>query len=270
MLYLLKAATGFLPVFYTLVFCFYVSLLCAEESERRKKLASRLLTALVLVHLATLFLRGLVLEHCPLIGAFELVSFLALAIAATHLIIEKSTGSQSPGMAALAVAAVLQTIASAFGGYSAAFTESLESVLVHLHVFAGICAHAGFFTAAIYALLYLTLYRQIKVHQLNRIWRQLPPLEGMHRMSSRAVGMGLLFFTGGIAIGVIQAVVQELGIGPLVSSGVCWLIFAVLLAAGKIFRLSGRRFAVGTLIAATLELFLFFVTQSQHQLFMGN
>lgn len=264
MLFLLKTLTGILPVLYTLVFCIYLSLLLGNESPAGRKPARSSLAVLVMIHLLTMLIRGMVLKHCPLIGMFELISFMALALSATHLAIEKISGQQSPGVPVLAMALILQVIASTFGDFNADIHEDLRPVLVHLHIFFGLCGHAGFLTALVYALLYLTLHRQIKGHRLNRLYQRLPPLAQLHSMNLWAVRMGLILYTLSIATGTGTALYKEQSMNALFSSGACWLGFVLLLLTGKAAKLSGRRFAIGTLLAVVMELISLFVTQTFH------
>lgn len=261
---LLKGITGFLPVGYAVVTCIYVSLLFGEEPAWRARAATRGLTALVLLHLAALLLRGFVLSHCPLATGFELVSFLGLAIAATHLVVERVTGYRSPGIPAVGLALALQTAASTYLRYDVAVPEAMRFWVVPLHATLGMSGHAGFFVAATYAILYLALYRLIKRRRLDRVWQSLPPLETMHRMSFWAAGIGLAFLSLAVATGLGRAVSIGIAPKPLFSSVVSWIAFGGLLLMARLRRLGGRRFALATLIAAAIDLGALFLTEALH------
>jgi ABC-type uncharacterized transport system permease subunit len=218
------------------------------------------------LHLGALLLRGFVLSRCPLATGYELISFLALTTVLTHLGVERVTGYRSPGIPAIGLALVLQLVASSFLRYQGITAPPVMRFWIGpLHAVFGICGHAGFFTAATYALLYLALYRQIKGHRLDRVWERLPPLETMHRMSFWAAGIGLVFFSLAMASGLARAVHQQMIPEPLFSSGVSWLAFGGLLFIGKVWRLGGRRFAMATLMAAALDLATLFLTEFLHR-----
>ena len=265
MLPVLKGVTGILPVGYALVFALYLSLLLGEEGGARTSLAVWSARVLAFLHLGALLLRGFVLQHCPLATGFEIASFLALSILATHLVVERVTGYRSPGVPAVGLALALQTAASAYLPYEVVVYESMRFWAVPLHAVFGICGHAGFFVAGTYALLYLILYRLIKRHRLDRMWERLPPLETMHRMSFWAAGIGLGFFSLAIASGLGRAATQDLVPEPIYTSGVSWAAFAGLLVLGKVWRLSGRRFAQATLFIAVLDLASLFLTEYLHR-----
>ena len=268
MLLLLKGVTGFLPVAYALVFSLYFSFLYGERRPGLERVGTVSLFVLLLVHLGTLFLRGLVLDHCPLVTAFEVVSFLALAIAATHLMVECVTGDRTPGIPALGLAVLLQTAASSYLGYESGAPEIMREWLVPLHAVFGICGHAAFLTAAGYSSLYLVLYRQIKRHRLDHMWRRLPPLEKMHRMSFWAVGIGVTFLSLAIGTGWGRAASRGWPPAPLISSGVSWLAFGSLLGASRLRRFGGKKFSVLTLLATALDLLTLFFSEWFHRGFV--
>ena len=267
---LVKCVSGVLPVAYTLLFCRYAALLfCAQRDAAPRCAMSRAGAALALLHVAGLFLRGAYMGRGPLIGGWEIISFLALAILVTHLVVECWTGFRTPGVAALGLATILQTMASSLWGYERGVAETARHVWVHLHVSLGIGGHAGFLTAAAYALVYLTLYLQIKNRRHDRLWERLPPLESMHRMAYRAVALGLALFTVGMGVGVFRAWVDGRWPEPLYSGGVSWLVYVLLLAVGRLCRFSGRRFAVATLVAAVINLIALVFTGILHSRHLG-
>ncbi|HAK95565.1 MAG TPA: hypothetical protein DCM87_11305 [Planctomycetes bacterium] len=264
-----RLLAGLLPAAYAIVLCLYAGLLAFDGSAALKKTAFRALAALAVLHFLALGCRGAALDRCPLIGGFELVSFLAFAMIVIHLIVERLTGYQTPGIAALGLALVLQTIASSLWGYEPGADPRLRPWAVHLHASLGIGGHAGFLTGATYSLLYLALYAQIKAHRLGRLWERLPPLETMQRMSVWALGLGVCSLTCAIAIGLVRAWRDGLSPQPLWTSGVSWLLFGALLGVGRRLPLSGMRFAAAAVCAAVVDLGLLVFTEFLHKRHLG-
>ncbi len=264
-----RLLAGLLPAAYAIVLCLYAGLLAFDGPAARAKTAFRALAALAVLHFIALGCRGAALDRCPLIGGFELVSFLAFAMVVIHLLVERLTGHQTPGIAALAFALVLQTIASSLWGYEQGADERLRPWIVHLHASLGIGGHAGFLTGAAYSLVYLALYGQIKAHRLGRLWERLPPLETMQRMSVWALSLGLGSLTCAVAIGLARAWRDGLSPQPLWTSGVSWLLFGALLGIGKRLPLSGMRFAAAAVLAALVDLGLLVFTEFLHRRHLG-
>ena len=264
-----RLLAGFLPAAYAIVWCLYAGLLAGDCSAAFKKTAFRALAALAALHFLALGCRAVALDRCPLIGGLELVSFLVFAIIVIYFIVERLTGYQTPGIAALGLALVLQTIASSFWGYEHGADQRLRPWAVHLHAGLGIGGHAGFLTGATYALVYLTLYRQIKTRRLGRLWERLPPLETMQRMSVWALRLGLCSLTAAIAIGLARAWRDGLNPQPLWTSGVSWLLFGALLGIGRRLPLSGMRFAAAAACAALVDLVLLVFTEYLHGRHLG-
>ncbi len=269
MLFSAKLSAGLLPVAYAFVFCMYVALLARDANERRSRNALRALAGLALLHFLALGFRGAALQHCPLIGGLELVSFLAFAMVIIHLVVERLTGYQTPGLVVLGLALALQTVASALWGYEQGADPQLRPWIVHVHASLGIAGHAGFLTAATYAFVYLALYRQIKAHRHGRLWERLPPLDKMYRMSVWAIGLGICALACSIAIGMARALVQDRSFQPLQTSGVSLVIFVTILLVGKRLPLSGRRFAAATVVAALIDLGLLVFTELLHRRHLG-
>jgi ABC-type uncharacterized transport system permease subunit len=269
MLFAAKLLAGFLPAAYAIVLCLYVLLLAGDDSARRARNAFRALAALALLHFFALGCRGAALNHCPLIGGLELVSFLAFAMLIIHLVVERATGYQTPGVVVLGIALLLQTTATSLWGYEQGADPRLRAWVVHVHASLGIAGHAGFLTAATYSLVYLALYRQLKAHRLGRLWERLPPLDKMHRMSAWAIGLGVFALTCSIVIGLVRALKESLSFEPLATSGASWLLFGTVLFAGKRFHLSGRRFAALTVLAALADLALLVFTEFLHRRHLG-
>ncbi len=264
MLYALRLLTGFLPVAYALVFFLYFRLLFVEEEPRRSSFASQALALTAGLHLGALLLRGFLLNHCPLATGWEIISFLALALVGTHLIVERITGYMSPGVPVVGLAVVLQTISSSLLRYDVVVSPTLRQWEVPLHAVFGICGHAGFFTAACYSLLYLVLHRLIKQRRLDQVWATLPPLETMYRMSRWAVLCGLVFMSLAIGSGLAQAASRGLVPKPIFSSGISWVAFSGLLLVSRLRRVTGHGFTWAALLSAMLDLALLFTTETLH------
>src|SRR5258706_265103 len=77
----------------------------------------------------------------------------------------------------------------------------LWSPLLGLHISAARLGYSAFAVSAIYGLLYVLLYHELKAQQFGIIYKRLPSLEVLSAMNLRAAVFGLACLTLAIAVG---------------------------------------------------------------------
>jgi ABC-type transport system involved in cytochrome c biogenesis permease subunit len=148
---------------------------------------------------------------------------------------------------------VFQTISSIFIRDLITIPEYLHSLVLGLHVSSALLGYTGISLSAVYGLLYLMLYRDIKSSRFGLVYSRMPNLEMLELMSHKAEIFGFLMLSAGIIVGVfwLPHVFDEFSYWDpkLIGSLVIWLLYAAGLAAKKSFGWQGRRTMILTLVA---------------------
>jgi len=189
-----------LPLLYLTSFVLYVWIF-RSDSKTPRRLASRFTAAVVLLHIGALAARAKLYGRLPLGSGLEFASGLAAALMITYLVIERRRRVKQTGFLASGLAFFLQFIASAFST-----TVPDASPLLHDPGFAGhvvlvLLAYTALTVSFLYAVLYLVLARQLGRRQFGLLFRRLPSLDVLERMSVGAVELGVPLLFLSLALG---------------------------------------------------------------------
>ena len=248
----LTALNVALPLLYGgLVVLYAVSFFGSTTALDRLKTPSIVVT--LFLHVLYLVARTIAFDHPPITSVFEIMTLLAMSITIAYLYIEARTGIQNTGLFILFLALVFQTISSLFIRDLVTIPEYLHSLVLGLHVSTALLGYTGISLSAVYGLLYLMLYRDIKSSRFGLVYSRMPNLEMLELMSHKAEVFGFLMLSVGIVVGVfwLPHVFDEFSYWDpkLIGSLVIWLLYAAGLAAKKGFGWQGRRTMILTLIA---------------------
>jgi len=201
--------TTILPVLYGLAVAGYVRIYAAEpgppgheEESFGSQWAPILLRTAVFVHLLYLTSRGIVEGHLPLASVYDFLSATGLSLAAVYLYLELRQGIRTTGIFVLPLVLMIQIISSAYGPTAPTMTPQLQPVWFELHTLTAVLGYGAFAVSAIYGILFLLLYRDIKANRMTFFFRRMPPLETLGRMNVTAAGAGLLLLGLAILMGV--------------------------------------------------------------------
>jgi ABC-type transport system involved in cytochrome c biogenesis permease subunit len=96
-------------------------------------------------------------------------------------------------------------------------------------------------------LTYVLQFKEIKKKQLGYFYTRLPSLQILDAMNSRAVAIGLLFFTIGAVVGVVwmQQAQVALGVGDpkVLFTVITWAVYSFAMFARRTLGWAGRRAA---------------------------
>ena len=81
----------------------------------------------------------------------------------------------------------------------------LQSPLFTVHVISVLFAYASFALAFVLGLTYVLLFKEIKAKQLGFFYARLPSLQVLDKMNGRAITVGWICLTFGVAVGGIWA-----------------------------------------------------------------
>jgi ABC-type transport system involved in cytochrome c biogenesis permease subunit len=255
---IINALNILLPTFYVLTWAFY-ALLFFRNDPIAERVAPLLLYTSALLHVVDLVLRSVNYRHFPIATVFEAFSLLAFSILIVYIIIEWRTGVRTTGMFILGFVFIFQLVSSAFITPPTSFSELLWDPIFVLHVSTAVLGYSGMAISAIYGLLYLMLFYDIKKRRFGLIYKQLPSLEVMTGFTYGAAILGFAFLTVAMALG-LTLLVKVYGTywtwDPKVAATfVAWFIYSVGVGAGRLLGWSGRRVAFASIAGFLVILF---------------
>ncbi len=211
------------------------------------------LVFLLVLHLAYLVLRTVAFNHPPITNVFEVMTLMAAAISVAYKYIEWRTATTSTGVFILLMAFAFQTVSSLFIRNTIQIPDYLHSHVLGFHVASALLGYTAISLSAVYGILYLLLYHEIKSTRFGVIYNRLPNLETLEVMSHKAEVFGFVSLTVAICIGLLwlPRVFKEYSyLDPkLVGTIGIWFLYAIGLGARRTFGLQGRKMMVLSLIA---------------------
>ena len=226
-----------------------------REDPLAIRVARPLLAATVILHACYLALRTGLYEHIPLASIHEVMTTVSLAVAVVYFYVELHAKTHKTGMFLLAFCFIFQTLSSAFISNTGTFPAILRSPLFSVHTLSAVLGYTAFAVSAIYGLLYLLLYRDLKTSRFGLVYQRLPPLDVLAMMSLRAAVAGLVFLTLTIAFGALWASQRFPGFWQdpkFIMTGVIWLVYGTGVALHYGLGWTGRRTIWLSLIGFTL------------------
>jgi HemX protein len=247
-----------LPFFYGVTFLFY--LMNYIYNKKELSLGKRLsLFITILIHFFYLLIRTIEFNHTPITTVFEIMTLLAFAITISYYIIELVTDVRNTGAFILFLPLIFQTVSSFNIKDLVEVKDILRSPYLGVHVFTALTGYAGITFSAIYGLLYLLLYKQIKSQKFGLIFNRMPNLELLEYLSLVSALVGFLMLTIAIVIGFIwlpQAFTEPSYFDPkLVATIIIWLFYAFGIFGRWIFKWSGRKIVYLSLTGFVITLF---------------
>jgi ABC-type uncharacterized transport system permease subunit len=207
------------------------------------------------VHTLVLVLRG-IQEGRPPTDAHEILSVVALAIAAVYTVIEFASRDRRGGVFVILLAFLFQYASTVFlaAPGAAAAAEPAESVWGRLHIVPALVAYTAFGFACIYGLLYLLARRGLRHHRFGVLFDRLPPLDLLGHMTWLALVTGFIFMTVTIATGLAMAASGHATpegmtaspkiVSKIVTGGVAWVIYAAAILGRLVGKWEAGRISV--------------------------
>jgi HemX protein len=198
---LIPLLTTTLPVVYALSVAAY-GRAYADEASSGGRWGPVALRVAVFLHVLYLSARGVTEGHLPLASAYDFLSATALSLAAVYIYLEFRQGIRTTGIFVLPLVFLMQVISSAYGSTVPSQQPPLYPFWFELHTMTAVLGYGAFFVSAIYGILFLLLYREIKANRLSFFFRRMPPLETLGRMNVSAASAGLVLLGLAILMGV--------------------------------------------------------------------
>ena|SRR2546426_2082610 len=253
MQFLVPLLTTLLPVLYALSVAAYARAY-TRDGGALDRLGPMTLRAAVLLHIFYLSVRGVLEGHLPLASVYDFLSATGLSMAVVYLYVESREGVRTTGVFVLPFVFLIQIVSSAYGGRATPDPVPLRPIWFELHTLTAVLGYSAFAVSAIYGVLFLLLYRDIKANRFSFFFRRMPPLEALGQMNIRAAEGGLALLTLAIALGV--GWLWRSGTGSLTDPKIwftlfVWCVFAFSILAYHRFGWRGPRAIYMSLVGFT-------------------
>jgi HemX protein len=249
------------PAFYLITAIAYVAVFFTENALARAS-ARPMLIASVLLNLVYHAAFTSYFEHIPLVTVPQVVGGVGFAIAVTYLFVENQTKTPHTGPFILMLAFLCTAVSSLNPRLDRDVPTLLNSTLFSFHVSAAVLGYSAFALAAVYGLIYLLLYQEMRLKHFGLIFRRLPPLAVLDRMNFIAAGVGFGFITVAMTLGFIWSCIVFKGpvADPKLIVGVItWGAYGATLVGRRYRGWSGPRLAYSSLFGFMVLLLSMFV-----------
>ncbi len=214
------------------------------------------LFATVSIHLLHILVRTAAFDHPPVTTIFEIMTTLAFCIAVAYAYIELKTKASNTGFFILLLAFVFQTTSSLYIKDLLDIAPIMRSRLLGLHVSSALLGYTAISLSAVYGILYLLLYHEIKSSRFGLIYNRLPNLEMLEKMSHKAEVFGFIMLTIAIAVGLIWLPMAFENFSywdpKLVGTLMIWILYAMALTAKRTLGWQGKKTVILSVIAFAL------------------
>ena len=246
-------ATAWIPfALYAAAAAVYVAHFSGRD-PRAGRIATAILGAGLLAHTFLIGMQTMQAGYAPLVGTTAAISAFVWLLGLSYLYVELTTDERAMGAFVATLLAAL-AILPALNPSVDPRPALLRSPLFTVHVLSMLVAYASFALAFVLGITYVLLFKEIKAKHLGYFYARLPSLQMLDVMNARAVVVGWLFLTCGLAVGVVWALqitgspdprAQAMRVADpkILVALICWLTYSFALFARRMIGWSGRRAA---------------------------
>jgi ABC-type transport system involved in cytochrome c biogenesis permease subunit len=254
----INTLTILLPSLYALLWADYALLFFRNDSFAERT-APHLLRLTVVLHASLLIVRTIAYHHFPIATLFEAFSVLAFSVIALYLLIELRIGVRTTGFFIIGIVFAFQLISSAVVEPPRGFSDLLWQPIFMVHVSTALLGYSGMAISAVYGVLYLMLFYDIKKSRFGLIYKQLPSLEVMASFTHRSATLGLAFLTVAMVFGLLllwRVYGTYWSWDPkLMVTFIAWLIYGMAVGASRLWGWSAKRVAFTSIAGFAVILF---------------
>lgn len=246
-----------LPILYLFtIFLYGLAFFLDEPFGIRNR--SRFLVGTLAVHFIYLVSRTILTGHPPTTDVFEIMTVVAFTIGIAYLYIEFKTRVKETGMFILSLALLFQVVSAAFIKIHVQPNPILKSSLLGLHVGSAMLGYSALAIAAVYGGLYLMMYHEIRSSRFGIVYRKLPDLKTLEKLSFVSIVLGFIFLSVVILVGYVwlPKTVDDFSYTDpkLIITDIVWMIYFVALVSKRAMRWTGRTIMIVSMIGFVLTL----------------
>ena len=254
-----------LPILYFAVFSVYLyDFFNEKKSFSNSKRIVLFIT--LLLHVYYLIARTMEFDHPPITSKFEIFSIIAASIAFSYFVLELLTDIRGTGAFIIFFSLVFQTISSLFIQHNYVVPEVLRNRLLGLHVINALLGYSGITISAVYGLLFMLLYKNLKANKFGLVFNRLPSLEILEKLSFYSAVIGFVLLSIAMVIGIIwlpKAFPKFSYFDPkLIGTLFVWLIYGIGIASKLFGNIYGKKVILFSLIGFIVAISSLIVTNT--------
>lgn len=216
------------------------------------------------IHGFYLLSRTIEFNHPPITNKFEIFTILSFSIAFSYFLIELSSDIRGTGVFIIFISIIFQIFSTVFIEDLTDVIEILRNRLLGLHVISAMLGYSGFAISAVYGILYLMLFKEIKLSNFGLIFNRLPNLETLEKLSFISAMVGFIMLTIAMIIGIIWlplAFPNFSYLDPkLIGSALVWIIYCAGIVAKWFAEWPGKKIVTFSIIGFCLAIASMIVT----------
>jgi ABC-type uncharacterized transport system permease subunit len=250
-----------LPILYAATFAVYAYDF-AQHKELLHNSKRAFLFVTLMVHIFYLLARTIEFNHPPITNKDEIFTILAFSIGFAYFLLELLTDIRGTGVFIILFSVIFQIFSSLFIQDLVEVKEILRNRLLGAHVISALLGYSGFTISAVHGLLFLILYKDIKLSKFGLIFNRLPSLETLEKLSFVSLVIGFVLLTISIIIGFswLPSAFPEFSYfdPKLISAGLVWVIYGIGILVKLIANWYGKKVIMFSLVGFILALLSLF------------
>ena len=213
---------------------------------------------------AFLSIRGHELGRCPITNLFEVIIFVAWAVALFYIVVGPAYRLSLMGAFTAPLVVLLQLVALIAPIDHRHAVKLPANSWLEFHASISLVAYGAFALACIAGVMYLVQERQLKTHELRTIFYHLPPLTDLFSAIVRLLWWGFVLYTLGLISGFFVG--EPLPWPQIICAIGVWILYALILQGRYLRWFAPKRVAalcvVGFSAALTLLWGITFTAQT--------
>ncbi len=205
-----------------------------------------------------LLLKGLEIEACPVRGEANVLFYFSWGLTLFYIILGRPYRASALGLFTLPGVCLL-TIASLGLTFTSTETPYVDNLLLTIHVAIAMLGYAALILSGVLGLIFLAENKKLKKHLLPSKENGLPPIRILHKSMKRLMLVSFIL----IIISEIFGVVAHLDV-PTIKLWIVGILngaFAVIWFWQIVWGLSGKKWAISSVILALFSLSIFLVNK---------
>jgi len=156
----------------------------------------------LIFHVVYFVERTFFLGHLPIVTQYEIFSLIAFSISFTYFLLELLSDIKGTGVFILFFAMVFQIKSSLFIQDVYVVNHVLQNYPLGTHVITAILGFTAISISAAYSFMYLLLYKNIKSNNFSVIFKRLPNLEILEKLTFYAIIIGFALLSIAVILGM--------------------------------------------------------------------
>jgi ABC-type uncharacterized transport system permease subunit len=157
----------------------------------------------LIVEFFYIVMRGLIVGRLPITSFPDTLTMVALLLGAVYLVLEIRQDTPATGVFVLPIVALLTLLGGVRMGLEYPAAKLPSSPWFAVHMISAMSSYCALSLAAVYGLLFLLLYHELKLGRFTLLYHRLPPLEQLGRMTLRSTLVGFVLLGIAIAVGML-------------------------------------------------------------------